>query len=107
MPDPKLELRAQRHRIDLVQGNGQTRPVIGSSEPAQEDDARARAALSHGGSRSPRQQPQGALTQPLPLRTQTILSHRLPEHLQRALNEGLPGTGRVPPSGVVASVDPD
>lgn len=89
-----LELRAQRHRIDLVQGKGQIRSVIGTSGLTQEADTRTRTALNQGGSRSPR--------------TQTILSHRLPGHLQRALEVGLPSPDRVPPSGgVTSSEEPD
>ncbi len=106
MPTPKqpLELRGGRQRIELVQGVGHTRPVIGRSAPAAENQ-RLRSAMVHGATASPRAQASGALTQPLPQRTQTILSQHLPRELQRSLVEGPTRTAKVPADGVVAVVD--
>jgi hypothetical protein len=108
MRDPKLELRNRAHEVQLVVENGQTRPVIGTSEPTEEEDralqARVRAAQHWGARSSPRQVAQGGITEPLDLRSRTVLAAGLPQEARRVLNEGLPGHGKVPESGVVATV---
>jgi hypothetical protein len=108
MNDPKLELRGGGHEVQLVVENGETRPVIGTSEPPDEEDqalqARVRAARHWGARGSPRQAAEGGITEPLSLRSRTVLSLRLPQEARRVLNEGLPGHEKVPQSGVVAKV---
>lgn len=103
MPTFTLELRSQRQRIDLVQLPGQTRPVIGHAEPAH-DSQRVATLLQHGSAASPRSVPLGTLTEASDLRTRTVLAHRLPPALNRALAEGMTCESRVAPGGVVASV---
>ena len=99
--------RGGGEQVQLVLENGQTRPVIGTSEPADEE-ARLRAARHWGVPPSPRQQALGGVTEPLPLRSRTVLSHRLPQAEREMLQRGLTGPGKVPQSGVVATapVDP-
>lgn len=108
MKDPRLELRGRAQEVQLVVENGQTRPVIGTSEPQDEEaaalQARVRVARHWGSGASPRQQAEGGIIEPLPLRTRTILSLRLPGEARRVLDEGIAGHEKVPGSGVVATV---
>jgi hypothetical protein len=108
MKNPQLELRNRGHEVQLVVENGETRPVIGTSQPSDEEDqalqARVRAAQHWGGCASPRQRSEGGVTEPLDLRSRTILARRLPQEARRLLDEGLRGHGKVPESGVVATV---
>jgi len=109
MKNPKMPLRGGAHEVKLVLENGSTKPVIGRSVPpeqGEEEAMRARAKVAgHWGARaSPRQHAEGGITEPLDLRTRTILSRRLPEEEQRMLNEGRTDTQAVPESGVVSSV---
>ena len=99
--------RGGTEQVRLVLENGQTRPVVGTSEPADEQ-ARLRVARHWGVPPSPRPQALGGITEPLPLRSRTVLSHRLPQAERDMLQRGLTGTGKVPASGVVATapVDP-
>jgi hypothetical protein len=107
MNAPRMPRRGGSEQVKLVLENGQARPVIGTSEPADEE-ARLRVARYWGVPASPRQQAQGGITEPLPLRSRTVLSHCLPQAERDMLQRGLTGTGKVPESGVVASapVDP-
>ncbi len=109
MKDPKLQLRGGAEQVRLVLENGATLPVLGSSEPppGNEDQAvaaRVRVARHWGGGASPRRPEEGGITEPLDLRKRTILARQLPPAAQRALQEGLAGHGKVPESGVVATV---
>ncbi len=108
MKDPKLELRGRAHEVQLIVANGATRPVIGTSAPGQDDgsavEARLRVARHWGAAGSPRLAAEGGITQPLSLRSRTILAGRLPEEARRMLDEGLSGHAKVPESGVVATV---
>lgn len=111
-PDkPRMGLRGQAQEVTLVLENGQTKPVIGTSEPAPDPDgnlaavqARVRAAAHWGATASPRARAAGGIVQPLPLRSRTILSHQLPQDAQQLLARGLNGDAKVPESGVVATV---
>lgn len=107
MKNPRLGLRGGAEQVQLVLENGQSRPVIGTSLPAEDEaaaeQARARVALHWGGRASPRQTNAGGITEPLSLRSRTILSHQLPAAAQRLLQEGLTETHQVLSSGVVAA----
>lgn len=108
MNDPRLGLRGGAQDVQLVLEEGQTRPVIGTSQPAEDEAAMEQARLrvaQHWGSRaSPRRASQGGITEPLSLRSRTILSHRLPPEAQALLEQGLHGHEPVPDSGVVATL---
>ena len=108
MKNPHMGLRGGGGEVQLVVENGQTRPVIGTSEPQDEEaaavQARVRVAQHWGGRPSPRQQAQGGITEPLSLRSRTILARQLPLAEQGMLDVGLPGDARVPESGVVTTV---
>lgn len=87
---PNLELRDGRQTVTLVRPNGSPRPLLGTQSP-QEDDRRARVAESlqvpsHQG--RPADKP-AAIEEPLPVRSQTILSHRLPREVRELVNGGL------------------
>lgn len=112
MKEPKLGLRGGAQEVSLVVENGQSRPVIGTSQPPADADsttlagvqARVRAATHWGARASPRTQTAGGIVEPLTLRSRTILSHQLPQDAQALLNRGLDGPAKVPESGVVATV---
>ena len=103
MKPPRMPLRNGAQEVRVVLVDGQPRPVLGTSEPA-DADARARAAAHWGVPSGPRQAPPGGIVEPLPLRTRTVLAHRLPPPAQALLANGLPGRDAVPESGVVATV---
>jgi hypothetical protein len=108
MKNPQMGLRGRSEEVHLVVENGAARPVIGTSEPVQDEDAalaaRVRVAAHWGGAASPRAAQSGGVTEPLPLRSRTILATRLPQDARQALATGLPGHEKVPESGVVATV---
>lgn len=80
--------RRPYERISVLKMPGQGRPVLGESEPV-EDDRRARAAAQSGaGHPAPRQQPQATIDTPLPPRIQTLLSYRVDPSLSTALQGG-------------------
>jgi hypothetical protein len=106
MNAPKMPLRGDAHEVTLVQENGSTKPVIGRSVPPEQSEeelvrARLKVAAHWGARASPRQQSEGGITEPLDLRTRTVLARELPEEAQRMLNEGRTDTRPVPESGVV------
>ncbi|HUA80963.1 MAG TPA: hypothetical protein VL997_11360 [Dyella sp.] len=80
--------RRPYERISVLKLPGTGRPVLGESEPV-EDDRRTRAATQWGaGHPSPRQQPQATIDTPLPARVQTVLSYRVDPALSEALQGG-------------------
>lgn len=86
----KKPLRDGRDRVSVITLNGETRPQLGISHP-QEDNRRSEAASYWGHApRSPRQQPLATVDEPLPVRTQTILSHELAPEIAQAVNSGVP-----------------
>lgn len=91
MPPPiKLPLRGDRHTATLVRPNGSPRPVLGTASP-QEDNRRAQVAESlqvpqHAG--RPGDKP-ATIDEPLPVRSQTILSYRLPQEVRQLVNGGV------------------
>src|SRR6478735_6082350 len=84
-----LGLRNHGQRVDVVRINGETRPVLGKSHP-QEEDRRAEA-LKHWqqSAESPRMARLATIDEPLPVRTRTILSHRLPPELRQRIDSGM------------------
>lgn len=108
MKNPHMPLRDDAHEVQLVQADGQARPVLGHSEPDggmdDAEQARLRAAQHWGAGGGPRTQAPGGLVQALPQRSQTALAVRLPEHAQQVLDTGLQGRQEPPPSGVVLRV---
>ena len=107
MKKPRLGLRGGAEQVQLVLENGQSRPVIGTSQPAEDqaaiEQARLRVAQHWGGRASPRQANAGGITEALSLRSRTVLSHQLPAAAQRLLQEGLTETHQVLSSGVVTA----
>jgi hypothetical protein len=91
-----LGLRGQRHQVKVVKLNGATRPELGRSHP-EEENRRAVAVAAWGGQPSPRQQPLATIDEPLPRRTQTTLSHRLPASVRQRLDTGTVVTVDAPP----------
>lgn len=91
MSRPTMPLRNNQHQVKLVRPNGSTRPVLGTALP-EEDTRRAQAVEQwqipgHEG-RPPQDKP-ATIDEPLPVRTQTILSYRLPEEVRRLVNGGV------------------
>ncbi|HVK99848.1 MAG TPA: hypothetical protein VM553_08550 [Dongiaceae bacterium] len=84
-----LGLRNNAHQVDVVKLNGETRPVLGTSHP-QEEDRRANILRQWGMHvASPRQERLAGIDQPLPQRTQTILSHQIDPDLRQQINSGM------------------
>lgn len=93
-----LHLRNQQERVKVILREGHTRPELGTAHP-QEDDRRASLPALWGREPHPtRQEPVATIDEPLELRTQTILSHALPDDVRRAINgdvtDALPASRR-------------
>jgi len=86
-----LALRNNAHRVNVIKVNGEARTQLGVSHP--EEENRRAAVLRQWGvtSGSPRAEPPATIDEPLPQRTQTILSHRLPPELRQRINTGMGG----------------
>lgn len=85
-----LALRNNRHTVKVVQPNGSPRPVLGTESP-QEDNRRAQlleklAIETHAGRPVEKLV---SIEEPLPVRTQTILSYRLPNEVRTLINGGI------------------
>ncbi|HEX5126321.1 MAG TPA: hypothetical protein VFW00_06250 [Rhodocyclaceae bacterium] len=103
-----LALREGRERIGLIRPNGSRRPVLGTLHP-QEDDRRASIPARWGWEReAPRKEALAAIEEPLPVRTQTILSHGVSPEVRQVLNGGvtdaLPAS-RQPGSAISVKLD--
>lgn len=84
-----LGLRDNRHMVDVVKINGETRPVLGVSHP-QEEDKRANVLRQWGmPAESPRREPLATIDQPLPQRSQTILSYQVGPQVRQRVNGGI------------------
>jgi hypothetical protein len=81
-----LELRNERERVRVIQRVDQPYPELGMAHPT--EDTRRADLPSHWGwaEHATRQEPLASIEEPLPTRTQTILSHRVPENVRRAIN---------------------
>jgi hypothetical protein len=83
-----LALRNNRHQVKVIKLNGETRSQLGRSHP-EEDNRRANAVRQWGmNPDSPRHQPLATIDEPLPRRTQTILSHQLDAELRERIDSG-------------------
>lgn len=81
-----LELRNERERVRVIQRVDQPHPELGLAHPG--EDTRRADLPAHWGwaEHATRQAPPAAIEEPLPTRTQTILSHRVSEKVRRAIN---------------------
>lgn len=83
-----LALRNHAHQVEVLVPNGETRSVLGTSHP-EEENRRVNVVKQWGcTTESPRQQRQSTIDLPLPQRSQTILSYRVNPVLQNVLNGG-------------------
>ncbi len=81
-----LNLRNGRERVSVIRRPDSRRPELGTAHP-QDDDRRAAVPERWGWpSHLGRREPLASIDEPLPTRSQTILSYRLPEHVRRAIN---------------------
>ncbi|HWU84173.1 MAG TPA: hypothetical protein VN028_02430 [Rhodocyclaceae bacterium] len=82
-----LALRNGRERVSVIQPNGSQRPVLGTQSP-QEDNRRAMIAerLDLQTHRGRQVEAPATIDEPLPVRTQTILSYRLPREVRARIN---------------------
>lgn len=86
-------LRNNAHQVQIVQPNGATRPVLGTSDP-EEEQRRVNVVKQWGGAHEgPRHQAPVGIEQALPQRTQTILYYQLPENERQLVNGGLGALG--------------
>lgn len=86
--DLMLALRKDAHTVTVVRPNGSPRPVLGTQQP-QEDNRRAAIAERmhiEGHSGRPDPNAPASIDEPLPVRTQTILSYRLPREVRALVN---------------------
>lgn len=81
-----LELRNERERVRVIQRESQPHPELGTAHPS--EDSRRADLPSHWDwdLHATRQESPVAIEEPVPTRTQTILSHRVPEKVRRAIN---------------------
>lgn len=85
----KILLGLRKPQLELVQVNGSTRQVLGTAYP-QEDQRRQEIQQRWGGvSQNPRRQQLASIDEPLPQRTQTILSYQVDVNLRHRLNTGM------------------
>lgn len=81
-----LRLRNGRERISVILRPGRTRPELGTVLP-QEDDRRTSLPQRWGWQReAPHKETPAGIEEPLPVRTQTILSHSVPAEVRAAIN---------------------
>lgn len=86
-----LALRNGRHTVKLIRPEGSPRPVLGTESP-EEDNRRAQIAerLQIGGhSARPQADKPTGIEEALPVRSQTILSYRLPREVRDLINGGV------------------
>lgn len=81
-----LRLRNGRERIRVILRPGSTRPELGTVQPL-EDDRRTSLPERWGWQReAPRKEAPVGIEEPLPVRTQTILSHSVSAEVRAAIN---------------------
>jgi hypothetical protein len=86
-----LGLRNHAQQVDVVTPNGSTQPVLGTRHPEDADAEKRRLnVVKQWGVafEAPRRQRQAAIAQPLPQRSQAILSWEVPPELRQILNGG-------------------
>ncbi|MDQ3288622.1 MAG: hypothetical protein M3Q42_10270 [Pseudomonadota bacterium] len=84
--DILLNLHNGRERISVIHRVGQARPELGTAHP-QEDTRRASIPGLWGRVEQPtRIEAPATIDEPLPTRTQTVLSYRVPENVRKAIN---------------------
>jgi hypothetical protein len=107
-----MGLRNNRQKVEVIKIAGQTRPVLGTSYP-QEDNRRKNIARHWGNAiDSPRPERLATIDEPLPQRTQTILSHQIESELRRRLDGGgtltasrQPANGGAPETAPLGTLD--
>jgi hypothetical protein len=111
-----LALRNDGHRVSVIRREGETRVQLGVRHPdsqADEQERRARVLRQWGtGTDSPRREAPATIDEPLPQRTQTILSYRVDPALRQRLDSGtgLPAQSRTASRAAPradADLDPD
>lgn len=96
--DILLNLRNGRERISVIHRVGQFRPELGIAHP--DEDTRRASIPGHWGwvEQPTRIEAPATIDEPLPTRTQTILSYRVPPEVRRAINgdvtDALPASRR-------------
>ena len=84
--DILLNLRNGRERVSVIHRVGHLRPALGTAHP-NEDTRRASVPGLWGWIEQPtRIEAPATIDEPLPTRTQTILSYRVPEDVRKAIN---------------------
>lgn len=84
--DILLNLRNGRERISVIHRAGQFRPELGTAH-LDEDTRRASITGHRGWVEHPtRIEAPATIDEPLPTRTQTALSYRVPENVRKAIN---------------------
>jgi hypothetical protein len=86
-PEPQAALRNDADQVTEVQPDGAVRPVLGTAHP-DDADKRAKVLRRWGQPASPRAERLATIDEPLPQRSQTILSHEVDATLRQRLNGG-------------------
>ncbi len=84
--DILLNLRNGRERISVIHSAGHLRPELGTAHP--NEDIRRASVPGHWGwiEQATHIEAPATIDEPLPTRIQTILSHRVPEDVRKAIN---------------------
>jgi len=84
--DVLLKLRNNQEPVSVILREGETRPELGIAHPGEDVRRLSIPALWNMTSHPTRVEPPATIDEPLPVRTQTILSYRVPEHVRRAID---------------------
>jgi hypothetical protein len=87
-----LNLRNRGERVVVILREGHSRPELGIAHPNEDLRRVSLPALWGMAEHATRMEPPATIDEPLPVRTQTILSHRVPEDVRRAIDAGIPPT---------------
>jgi hypothetical protein len=84
--DILLNLRNGRERVSVIHRVGNTRPELGIAHPLEDTRRASIPGLWGWSEHATRIEAPATIDEPLPTRTQTILSYRVPEDVRRAIN---------------------
>jgi hypothetical protein len=87
--DILLNQRNRDERVVVILREGHTRPELGIAHPGEDLRRVSLPALWGMTEHVTRMAPPETIDEALPVRTQTILSYRLPEHVRRAIDAGI------------------
>lgn len=84
--DILLNLRNNRERVSVIHRVDSTRPELGTAHPHEDIRRDSIPALWGRTEHATRAEPPATIDEPLPARTQAILSYRVPPEVRRVIN---------------------